>query len=83
VTRGRKRYVCVCTKRVCVSNTEPKACIVDMTIHKNQSMRLHLFIVNGILKNKFNIHNIHYKAKFACKEYNLIQVYNKLLVIQA
>jgi len=42
-----------------------------------------LFIINGILKNKFNIHNIHYKAKFACKEYNLIQVYNKLLVIQA
>ena len=61
--------MCVCTKRVCVSITEPKACTVA------QLRRVHLFIVNCLLKNKFNIHcNIlfislsqHYKPNFHAK----------------
>ena len=49
-----------------------------------QSKRVHLFIVNCVLKNKFNIHVIYYLwAKFSWKEYNLIKVYSKLVVIQA
>ena len=55
-----------------------------------QSRRVQLFLVNCLLINKFNIPVMYYlyifkstlKAKFSCKEYNLIKVYNKLLVIQ-
>ena len=90
--------VCVCTKRMCVSDNKSKACTVGIySTYKSRylyslgSWRLHLFIVNCLLKNKFNIHAVyffiylsqHYKAKFSCKEYNLIKVNNKLLVIQA
>ena len=33
---GDVMYVCVCTKRACVRNTEPKACTVGIySIHKN------------------------------------------------
>ena len=59
-----------------------------------QSRRVHLFIVNCLLQNKFNVHVVrcsllfiylrqHYTAKFSSNEYNLIKVYNKLVVIKA
>ena len=47
---GGGNVMCACTKRVCVSITEPKACTVA------QLRRVHLFFVNCLLKNKFNIH---------------------------
>ena len=50
--------VCVCNKRVIVRNTEPKACPLS-TVHENLGIctiwRVHFFIVNCLLKNKFNI----------------------------
>ena len=56
--------ICVCTKRVCVRNNEPKehcTCIQYIRISVFvQSRRVHLFIVNCLLKTKFNIHVIYY-----------------------
>ena len=56
--------MCVCTKRVCVSNNEPKACTVGIQYIRIsvfvQSWRVHWFIVNCLLKNKFNIHVVYY-----------------------
>ena len=72
--------ICVCTKRVCVRNNEPKehcTCIQYIRISVFvQSRRVHLFIVNCLLKNKFNIHVIyyliylspHYKRHFHAKK---------------
>ena len=74
--------MCVCTKRVCVSNTETKTCTIDVSYKLYtrilvfvQSKRVNLFIVNCILKNKFNIHvytlfihlSQHYKPNFHAK----------------
>ena len=74
--------MCVCTKRVCVSNTEPKTSTVDVSYKQCtrilvfvQYKRVNLFIVNCILKNKFNIHvytlfihlSQHYKPNFHAK----------------
>ena len=63
LSEATPRCVCICTKRVCVRNTEPKACTKGIyTIQYIriavfvQSRRVHLFIVNCLLKNKFNIH---------------------------
>ena len=58
-------YMSVCTKRVCVSNNEPKTCTVGFLQYIRislfvQSRRVHLFIVNCLLKNKFNIHLVYY-----------------------
>ena len=51
---------CVCTKKVCESNTEPKACTVGYTVHKNLGIcalySLGECIVNCLIKNKWNIY---------------------------
>ena len=57
--------MCVCTKRVCVRNTEPKVCTVGIysairILVFVQSRRVHLLIVNCLLENKFNIHVMYY-----------------------
>ena len=67
VYRGRKWHVswCMCNKRVCASNNEPKACscrylqYIRISVFV-QSRRVHMLIVNCLLKNKFNIHVIYY-----------------------
>ena len=86
-------YVCLYQKSVCKEyRTEGVYCRYKQYTRISvfvQSRRVHLFIVNCLLKNKFNIHVIlfkylsqQYKVKFACKEYNLIKVYNKLVFIK-
>ena len=69
----------VCTKRMCVSNNEPKTCTVGILQYIRISVfvqfrRVHLFIVNCLLKNKFNTFSIlfiylsqHYKPNFHAK----------------
>ena len=59
--------VCVCTKRVCVKFTVPKVCTAECRYIQYigisvfvQSRRVHLFIVNCLFKNKFNIHVVYY-----------------------
>ena len=56
--------MCVCTKRVCVSNNEPKACTVGKQYIRIsvfvQSRGYILFILNCLLKNKFNTHVVYY-----------------------
>jgi len=56
--------VCVSVPIVCVKFTEPKVCtvwykqyIIRIMIFV-QSRRVHLFIVNCLLKNKFNIQGV-------------------------
>ena len=51
---------------------------------------VHLFIVNCLHINKFNIQVVYYLyisvntiSQISCKEYNLIKIYNKLVDIQA
>ena len=51
--------VCVFTKRVCVKFTEPNVYTVLISAFV-QSRRVHLFIVNCVLKNKFYIHVVYY-----------------------
>ena len=62
---GRKRYVCVSVPKECVSNTKPKACTAGTYIQYIRisvfvQFRRVMFIVNYLLKDKFNIHVIYY-----------------------
>ena len=65
VIRGRKRHVCVSVPKECVSvyRTEGVYCRFiqygRISIFE-QSRRVHLFIVNCLLKNKFNMHVVYY-----------------------
>ena len=73
---------------------EPKVVLSVYTVQKNlvifvQSRQVNLFIVNCLLKNKFNIYVLYFlyilvntvsQIFMQRKEYNLIKVYNKLLV---
>ena len=69
--RGRKRHVCVSVPKecVCVCNvyrTEGVYCRYIQYIRISvfvQSRRVHLFIVNCLLKNKFNIHVLYHLYK--------------------
>jgi len=71
--------MCVCTKRVCVSNTEPKACTAGIQYIRIsvfvQSRKVHLFTVKCLLENKlkytcnllFIYLSKHYKPNFHAK----------------
>ena len=92
---GNVMFACLYKKSVCKKyRTKGVYCRYIQYIRISvfvQPRRVHLFIANCLLKNKFNMHVIYYlckfkstlQAKFSCKEYNLIKVYNKLVVIQA
>ena len=65
--------MCVCTKRVCVKFTEPKACTVG--IYSTYESR-YLYSL-GEYKNKFNIDVKYYLLIYLSQqEYILIEVYN-------
>ena len=57
--------VCFCTKRVCVRIPYQRCVLYVYTVRMNlgiciQSRRVHLFIVNFLLKNEFNMDVIYY-----------------------
>ena len=60
---GGGNVTCVCLyQKSCVKFTEPKVCTVGnirISVFV-QSRRVHLFIVNCLLKNKFYIHVVYY-----------------------
>jgi len=63
--RGRKRHVCVSVPKECVSVycTKGLYCRFIQYVRISgfvQSRRVHLFIVNCLLKHMFNIHVIYY-----------------------
>ena len=63
---GNVMCVCVCTKRVCVSNTEPKVCArryihyIRISVFVKSTRVIHLFTVNCLFKSKFNMHVKYY-----------------------
>jgi len=84
---GYVMCMCICTKRVCVCNKEPNRCTVGVysTEESRYLYSLGEYICLLFTFKKFSIHLIYFykfkstlQAKFSCKEYNLIKVYNKL-----
>ena len=65
LSRGRKRHVCVSVPKECVSVYCTKGLYGRFIQYVRisgfvQSRRVHLFIVNCLLKHMFNIHVIYY-----------------------